>query len=45
MTSRIDGNDAVIPSEKRDLMLKVVVAFTVAMEQDERLALALFDIV
>ena len=45
MASCINSNDAVIIREKRNLMLKVVVVFAIAMEQDERLALALFKVV
>ena len=43
MTACVDGYDAVFVCKIRYLMLKTIQTFDVAVKQDERLALALFD--
>ena len=45
MAPCIKGDNSIIRGEKGNLMIKVVAALSIAVEQNQRLALALFDIV
>jgi hypothetical protein len=42
VAARIKRNDAIVMAETDDLMLKIIGALAVAVEQNQRLALALF---
>ena len=45
MTSRVDGDDTIVFAEIGYLMFKIVAAFPIAVKEDERLALAFFNVV
>ena len=42
VSARIERNDALVMAEICDLMLKIIAALAVAVEQNQRLTLALF---